>query len=114
MADNSQCHNFLAQPLSRRAMLQQSSVGFGSLALAGLLQEQMHNGVLAAESRRAATAPKSARFPARAPDLQCGWVPTDRPTDGPTEPLSVLIHRPAAPISRDSAKPHVGKNSLGL
>ncbi len=66
MADNSQCHNFLTQPLSRRAMLQQSSVGFGSLALAGLLQEQMNNGVLAAESGPAAAAPKSARFPARA------------------------------------------------
>jgi hypothetical protein len=66
MADNSQCHNFLAQPMSRRAMLQQSSVGFGSLALAGLLQEKMNNGVLAAESGRAATAPKSASFPARA------------------------------------------------
>ena len=66
MADNSQCHNFLTQPLSRRAMLQQSSVGFGSLALAGLLQEEMHNEVLAAESGHAAAAPKSARFPARA------------------------------------------------
>jgi len=66
MANNSQCHNFLTQPLSRRAMLQQSSVGFGSLALAGLLQEQIKNGVLAADAGQAAAAPKSARFPARA------------------------------------------------
>ena len=66
MADNSQCHNFLTQPLSRRAMLQQSSVGFGSLALAGLVQQEMHNGVLAAESGQAVGVPKLARFPARA------------------------------------------------
>ncbi len=58
------CHNFIERPLSRRDMLSRSANGFGALALAAL----MKNNVLAADAS-AATQPPRPHHPPRAKNV---------------------------------------------
>jgi hypothetical protein len=55
-------HSVIANPISRRALLRRSAVGFGSLALASLLADESHADQLSANPLAA----KPPHFPARA------------------------------------------------
>jgi hypothetical protein len=91
---NDQCNNFAPQPLSRREMLKQSGVGFGSLALAGLLGEE----------NRAAANPLAARLPhfaAKAKRVIFMFM-----HGGPSQ-VDTFDYKPL--LQRDDGKPYSGK-----
>ena len=91
------CHNFLPA-LSRRALLTQSSVGFGMLALQGLLAEQA-NAYKGADSANG-LAPKAPHFPATAKRVIFLFM-----HGGPSQ---VDTFDPKPLLTRDSGKPYSG------
>lgn len=88
------CYNFQPQPQSRREMLRQSAIGFGSLALAGLLGD---------ESARAAN-PLSERAPHFLPPAK--RVIFMFMHGGPSQ-VDTFDYKPL--LQRDSGKPYPGE-----
>lgn len=95
----SACYNFLPHPLSRRQMLQQSGIGFGSLALAGLLGKESIS--QAAPSAKHPLAPKTPHFKPRAKRVIFMFM-----HGGPSQ-VDTFDYKPL--LQRDNGKPYPGK-----
>ncbi len=97
--DRSACYNFQSQPLTRRAMLERSSVGFGSLALAGLLAEETFADSAALD--QTPMAPKAPHFAPRAKRMIFMFM-----HGGPSQ-VDTFDYKPL--LARDDGKPFPGK-----
>jgi hypothetical protein len=93
-----QCYNFEPQPLTRRAMLRQSSIGFGSLALAGLLAEEKAHAATALDQPMA---PKPPHFAPRAKRVIFLFM-----HGGPSQ-VDTFDYKPL--LKRDHGKPYPGE-----
>ena len=101
----SQCYRFEPQPLTRRQMLERSSVGFGSLALAGLLGADLPGAdLVGADLEVGAGGPLAEREPTFTPKAK--RVIFMFMHGGPSQ-VDTFDYKPL--LQRDNGKPFPGK-----
>ena len=101
MLSRSACHNFEAHPLTRREMLQRSSVGFGSIALASLLAEEARGAPSQVIDPAQPLAERAPMFKARAKRMIFLFM-----HGGPSQ-VDTFDYKPL--LQRDNGKPYPGK-----
>ena len=100
----SQCFDFEPQPLTRREMLQRSSIGFGSLALTGLLAGEAGARSPREDERAVAAGPLSVKAPMFEPKCKC--VIFMFMHGGPSQ-VDTFDYKPL--LERDNGKPFPGE-----
>ncbi len=101
---HSQCYDFEPQPLTRREMLQRSSIGFGSLALTGLLAGEAGARSPREDERAEAAGPLSVKAPMFEPKAK--RVIFMFMHGGPSQ-VDTFDYKPL--LQRDNGKPFPGQ-----